>query len=204
MRIAICVPSFDDVKADFCFSLSQMTAHIGRYRRDIALLQHNEKNSVIEVARHRCVINALGYKADYICWIDSDMVFPQEALHRLVDTGKDIIGIQAIMRSPPHASNAYDFENKAILYPDGIVECKYIGTGFLLVKTQVYEKIGAPYYKVTYSEGGIWQGEDLNFCDRAHEAGYKIYCHGPLSKQLYHIGAKRYGYEPPAVPQAAI
>lgn len=195
MRIAICVPSFDDVKADFCFSLSQMTAYVGRYRRDIAMMQHNEKNSVIEVARHRCVLVALAYKADYILWIDSDMVFPQETLNRLVDMNKDIIGCQAIMRSPPHASNTYDIEGNAIIYPDKIVECRYIGTGVLMVKMDVYKKIGPPYYKVNYIEGGYWQGEDLNFCDRATEAGYKLYCHGPLSKQIYHIGSKRYGYE---------
>lgn len=193
MRIAICIPSGDMMHVDCAMSIMNMMAHVVRNRRDIHILIINEKQTILEVGRHRLVINAIGLKADYILWVDTDMQFSYDSLTRLLDADKDIIGLQAVMRAHPHASNTYDMEDKPILYKDGTNEVKYIGTGFLLVKTEVFQKIGMPYFKVTY-DNGKWQGEDLNFCDRARAAGYKIYCHGELSKNLYHIGNKKYGY----------
>lgn len=194
MRVAICIPSGDTMHVDCAMSIMHMMTYVVRERRDIHLFIANEKQTILEVGRHRLVLTAMGYKADYILWVDSDMVFSYETLTKLIDSGKEIIGLQALMRSFPYASNTYDEENKQVLYPEGIQEVKYIGTGMLLVKTEVFEKIGRPYFKTTYVDGN-WQGEDLNFCDRARAAGYKIYCHGPLSKNLYHLGVKKYGHQ---------
>ena len=194
--MAICIPSGDMMHTDCAMACMNMMAHVMRNRRDIHLFIINEKQTILEVGRHRLVMNALGFKADYILWVDTDMQFSYDTLTRLIDSGKDIIGLQALMRAEPHASNTYDFEDKAILYCDDIREVKYIGTGLLLTKTEVFTKIGVPYFKTTYTpETGMWQGEDLNFCDRVRAAGYKIYCHGPLSKNLFHIGAKKYGFK---------
>lgn len=197
MKVAVCIPSGDLCHVDFTMSLCSAMAHVVRNRRDIHCLIVNEKQTILEVGRHRLVCMAIGLKAEYILWVDTDMVFPYDTISRLVDSGKDIIGLQAIMRAPPHASNTYDFDRKEILYETGTKEVKYIGTGLLLTRTAVFEKIGMPYFKVTYQEDTEphWFGEDLNFCDRARAAGYKIYCHCDLSKQLYHIGTKKYGYE---------
>lgn len=196
MRIAICMPSGDTMMADCAFSLAAMTQWTARERKDIHLILINEKQTILEVGRHRLVMEAMKVGAKYILWIDSDMKFSYDALSRLHDSGKDIIGLQAVMRAEPHASNTYDLEQNPILYDDKIQEVKYIGTGFLFTKVEVFEKIGMPYFKTTYDvANGMWQGEDLNFCDRARAAGYKIWCHGPLSKNLYHIGTKKYGYE---------
>jgi GT2 family glycosyltransferase len=172
-----------------------MLAHVVRNRRDIHLFFINEKQTILEVGRHRLVMNAMAIKADYILWVDTDMQFSYDTLTRLIDADKDVIGLQALMRAHPYASNAYDLEGNQVLYPDNIVEVKYIGTGLLLTKVEVFTKIGMPYFKTTYTEGH-WQGEDLNFCDRVRAAGYKIYCHGPLSKSLFHLGVKKYGHEP--------
>lgn len=206
MRVAIALPTGDTMHTDCCRSLMAMEAYILRERKDVHMFIINEKQTILEVARHRLVLLAMGHKCDYILWVDSDMVFSYDALSRLIDSGKEIIGVQALMRAEPHASNAYDFEDKQVLYPDDIVEVKRIGTGLMLVKTEVFEKIGIPYFKTTYNaETMMWQGEDLNFCDRARAAGYKIWCHGPLSKNLYHLGVKRYGFEAKTVdlPKAA-
>lgn len=194
MKIAVCMPSGDYMHVDCAHSLNHMMIYTARERRDIHQILINEKQTILEIGRHRLVLQAMAIKAEYILWVDSDMTFQYDSLARLVDSGKDIIGCQALMRCPPHASNTYDFEQKQVIYPENIQEVKYIGTGFLLVRTKVFETIGKPYFKTTYNDGD-WQGEDLNFCDRARAAGFKIWCHGPLSKGLYHIGSKKYGYE---------
>lgn len=196
MIVAVCMPSGDYMHVDCAHALMHMMVYTGRERRDIRAIFINEKQTILEVGRHRLVMQAMRFKADYILWVDSDMTFSYDSLTRLIDSGKEIIGCQALMRSEPHASNAYDMEGQQVIYPEKIVEVKYIGTGFLLVKTAVFEAIGKPYFKTTYDVATEnWQGEDLNFCDRARVAGYKIYCHGPLSKNLYHIGSKKYGCE---------
>jgi hypothetical protein len=45
-----------------------------------------------------------------------------------------------------------------------------IGTGCLLIAREVFEKLKRPFF--SYSEGGT---EDLYFCRRAKEAGYKLH-----------------------------
>lgn len=199
MRVSICLPTQDTMMVDTACSIFAAQNYLLRERRDISLTLINEKQTLLDISRHRLVMKALKLKSDYIMWIDSDMKFSHDAISRLVDSDKDIIGCQALMRAFPFASNTYDFDHKQVLYTDDVVEVKYIGTGFLLVKLDVFNKIGKPYFKCTYDENREiqWQGEDLNFCDRAREAGFKIFCHGPLSKKLYHIGTKNYGFEEP-------
>lgn len=196
MRVALCMPCGDTIMTDCATSMWAQLAFILRERKDISLFLINEKQTILEVGRHRLVMEAMKLRAQAILFVDSDMVFSYDSLSRLVDADKDIIGVQAVMRAEPHASNCYDFDDKPVLYSDEIKKIKYIGTGLILVKTHVFEKIGLPYFKSTYNkDNGRWQGEDLNFCDRAREAGFDIWNHGPLSKKLEHIGSKKYGFE---------
>lgn len=201
-KIAVCIPSGDMMHVDCAHSLLAAQDYLYRNRRnDIAFTYLNEKQTLLDVGRHRLVLLAQQVKADYIMWIDTDMKFKPDMIARLFDAGKDIVGAQAIMRAFPYASNTYDFDHKQVLYPPDIIEVKYIGTGFLLTKMEVFHKIGMPYFKCSFSDGS-WQGEDLNFCDRARAEGYKIFCHGPISKGLYHMGVKNYGYEEPKAIEA--
>ena len=59
------------------------------------------------------------------------------------------------------------------------------GSGFVLVKADVYKKIKKDWYSII---GNI--GEDLSFCRRALENGYDIWCDATV--KLGHVGIHIY------------
>ena len=94
----------------------------------------------------------------------------------------------------------------------GLVELLYAGTGFLLVRREVYLAVGRqlevpvcnerfghpmmPFFlpQIRPVEEADWYlAEDYAFCHRARSCGYKI--HADSSVRLWHIGTYRYGWE---------
>ncbi len=61
---------------------------------------------------------------------------------------------------------------------EGLVEVDAIGTGCILIKRQVLEDLKPAFWDVFDPETGKRTlGQDLNFCRRAKELGYKVYVH---------------------------
>jgi len=53
----------------------------------------------------------------------------------------------------------------------------------------VFDTLAKPYFRyVTDEVGGEIVGEDYVFCDRAREAGFRIWCDAALSLEIGHIG----------------
>jgi hypothetical protein len=194
MKICVCQPTGDMVYTDMMSSLIAAQAYVYQTSNH-KLTFINEKNSLLQVSRHRLVCHALGYKPDALLWIDSDMVFSYDLITRLADSGKDIIGINAVRRYPPHTSCGLNLDGTPINYDQtGIGEVEKIGLGCLLVAAKVYKDIGMPYYRVPYTNE-VHIGEDFDFCTRVKEKGYKVYCHHDLSKKVYHLGVTPHGKE---------
>ena len=65
------------------------------------------------------------------------------------------------------------------------------GTGFLLIRTEAMKSIGDPYFKVHWDEetNSFW-GEDVLFCKRLKEAGWRSCIH--FGVQCGHIGKAVY------------
>lgn len=81
------------------------------------------------------------------------------------------------------------FAYKAVM-PDtkGIVEVDGVGFGFIMVAPEVFEKMYEVYGEHQFlfravgpKEGGGIIGEDLDWCDKAQEQGYKIYLDNDVS-----------------------
>ena len=125
---------------------------------------------------------------DYLFMLDGDIIPPLNILD-LADYQKDIIGglcfafmdnviVPLILRKqdpPPEGEKPYkvmDFEGN-----EGLVECDAIGSGCMMIKREVLEKVKAPFLNI-YDEDGIKKlGLDLSFCQRAKELGFKVWCH---------------------------
>jgi len=60
---------------------------------------------------------------------------------------------------------------------DGLCEIDACGGAFMCVKPGVYEKMGFPWYRTTIKDGigQLSLTEDLGFCVRARECGFKIW-----------------------------
>lgn len=182
-RVAICIPSATTWHADTAMALASLT---NRCAGHVGLVLMNEKSSMITAARNNLAQRALDFGAEWIFWLDSDMVFPPDALIRLLSHTRGIVGATYNKRVPP-----YETLGKLIGEPrsHGVVEAEKMPGGCMLIKADVYRSIGWPYYFETYDcDQQKITGEDINFCLRARTCGYKIWCDIDLTKQMVHIG----------------
>jgi len=203
-RVAIAVPSGDMVHADFAMAYAQLCmASAG-----LPLQLITVKSSIVAQARNNGVELARGFGADYIFFLDSDMMFPSTALFRLLLHKKDIVGATYTKRVAPFEILGTKLAEQPAVLSGDLLEMQRIPTGCLLIKMDVFEKLSKPYFRFDVDAQGAIVGEDYVFCDRAREAGFRIWCDAVMSREIGHIGQSVHrlpelapGSAPEPVPQ---
>lgn len=180
MKILIAVPCMDQVPAPFAQSLA-MLQKVG----DCVLAM--QMGSLIYTSRNNLATRAIQSEADYVFWMDSDMVFAPDTLVRMVDVLQknklDILTGLYFRRVQPFSPVLFDMleirDQRASWtsfqeIPDGIFEVGGCGFGCVLMDTGVFIDVQSKFKQMFAPIGNV--GEDLSFCWRARECGYKIYC----------------------------
>ena len=70
----------------------------------------NAKSSIVAEARNDGVDLARQFGADFLLFLDSDMVFPSNTLHRLLAHGRDIVGATGWVTADGVNGPGYSFE----------------------------------------------------------------------------------------------
>lgn len=180
MKILIAVPCMDQVPFTFAQSLSTLEK-IGECK--LAM----KAGSLIYTSRNSLAMMAIQMDADFVFWLDSDMVFKSDTLARMMDTLKkndlDILTGLYFRRVPPYSPVLFDKleQNGEITefsefskIPDELFEVGGCGFGCVLMKTDVFFDVQSKFGNMFAPRGN--NGEDVAFCIRARECGYKIYC----------------------------
>lgn len=180
MKILIAVPCMDQVPAPFAQSLA-MIQKVG----DCVLAM--QMGSLIYTSRNNLATRAIQSEADYVFWMDSDMVFAPDTLVRMVDVLQknklDILTGIYFRRVQPFSPVLFDMleirDQRASWtsfneIPDGLFEVGGCGFGCVLMDTGVFIDVQSKFKQMFAPIGNV--GEDLSFCWRARECGYKIYC----------------------------
>lgn len=131
-----------------------------------------------------------GQDYDYIMWIDSDQVFMPPMFFKLLSHEADIVGgwyplseredDNSIGWIHPLEDTAMPYLTKDILTVGAnnqLMGVDYSGFGFMLIKKGVFEKIPYPWFALPekeHDEHLFIEGDDVNFCRKAREAGFKI------------------------------
>lgn len=189
-KVLIAVPCMDMVSAQFCQSLATLKKYIDtEVIFQIGSLIYNSRNALAG--------NAITGAYDYTFWLDSDMVFSPETLGYMINVLEkeniDILSGLYFRRQPPFSPVVFKklqideegchWENYDDV-PSSLFECEGIGFGCVLMRTEIFinlfNKYGAPFTPIA----GV--GEDLSFCWRAREMGYKI--HVDPNILLGHVG----------------
>lgn len=207
MKIAICIPSQDDVKAGFCFDLARMMSHYSATRcgterelRD-ALMLFNHRGTLIADQRDVLVKEALKSDCDAVLWLDADMRFPKDALDRLLAHDKPIVAANYTTRRPPFKPVAFsDFAKLERVWTKkdstGLERVQATGMGCMLVRKEVYEALKAPYHMIGYSPAsGQYSGEDMYFGMNATKAGFDVLIDHDLSKDVKHAGTLEFSFD---------
>lgn len=186
MNILIAVPSMDSVPAVFAQSLA-MLEKVGNCA--IAF----KVGSLVYTSRNELAQQAIKMGADYIFWLDSDMAFEADTLKQMLKTMEenklDMLSGVYYRRNPPYTPVLFnrletsdeekvDFSEFEKI-PEGIFEVGGCGFGCVLMKTDILVSVLGRFR--TFFNPMKGAGEDLAFCIRARECGYKIYADSSIS-----------------------
>lgn len=185
MRILLAVPCFDMMSSDFAFSLARIVAH---QRGALEVL--DIRGSEIAWSRNKAVRHALDGDYTHLCFLDSDMHLPADTLDRLLGHGKPIVGASYVRRCEP-----YDLLGRPLTTWGGgpLVEVAELPTGCLLINVAVLRRMEWPWFRFEYgAEYGERVSEDIWFCRKARDLGMSVWCDTVLTKELGHVGVKRF------------
>jgi len=180
MKTMIAVPCMDTMPYEFVESLYRMKT-VGHIRP--AFLS----GSLVYKARTDLALIALQEKADFILWIDSDMIFEPDLMVNLMDDmeGRDMVAPVCHMRRPPYAPVLYSKLRQGITpaenehqklydYPEkDLFKVEGCGFGCVMMRTTVVQAVVDKYHELFTPMPGY--GEDLSFCIRARGCGFDIW-----------------------------
>lgn len=187
IKILVSVPSMGNPSFKTLQSLVQL-ALTCKY----PLRFHFIESTIISKARNLAAKEAIDSGCSHVLFIDDDMVFPPEAAEKLLDQDKDIIGALCFGRREdpyPIAKKLYkneivDYTWDAVSTWEETTEVDGVGTGFLLIKTEVFKRIQPPFFAFRRaSDFGLKElpfpdeelSEDTHFMMKAKMAGYQIW-----------------------------
>jgi len=176
MKIVIGIPSGDTIYTDCAMSLLNLVQFTTTQGHQVAVV--NVKSSLIQKGRTEIVQQAQQLDADALLFVDSDMIFPADALLRLLAHDKPVVGVNYARRRPPFDSTGT--RERGEKFPSlGLVRAETLGFGLLLIQG---EDIQDTIFKV-YRWGKHWTSEDQDWC-RRHE----VWCDCTLSCEVRHLG----------------
>lgn len=192
MKIFVAVPSMDQVPARFAQSLAML-------RSTENTIVGFQIGSLVWDSRTKLAQRAIQEEADYVLWLDSDMEFPPDLLERLMAALQntpeaDIMTGLYFRRVDPYSpvlfekiqlagvgANWKEFDQ---LPKESVFEVEGCGFGAVLIPTDVIMSVISKYGDPFWPIGHL--GEDLAFCIRARELGYRIFCDQTIP--LGHVG----------------
>lgn len=192
MKVFIAVPSLDSVPALFCQSLALL-------QRAGDTMVGFEVGSLVYNARNNLARQAIQSEADWVLWLDSDMVFTPDLLQRMLkvctENHIDFLTGVCFRRKPPYTPCLFDRLDKIdkgasyttfMSVPDGIFKVGGCGFAGVLMSADVLLGVAAKYHGRMFDplEGF---GEDVSFCWRARQCGYDIFCDSSI--ELGHVGS---------------
>lgn len=129
---------------------------------------------------------------DYLFAVDHDMTFPADTLAKMLKHDKDLVTGIYRQRVEPQSIEIYDLNQQRMtieqLHGQGLTQIGGCGFGCVLIKKNVFEKIGYPQfeYHVALNHSNT-VSEDTDFCIKAMKQGFTLWCDPTIL--CGHIGA---------------
>jgi len=165
---------------------------------NVSVMQSVVADSPVDKARELICEQALIVGAPYVWFVDDDTVPPTAALRMLLHALEQhpeagaIGGIYCIKEEPTYPLVFNEFGNGPFWdwRAGEVFPIWAVGTGCMLIRTEALKNLPKPWFKFidmasnegVFSEGlkvnNIYVGEDVYFCDKLKQAGYKVLAHG--------------------------
>lgn len=138
----------------------------------------------IDDVRNDIVEQALRNGCTHLLMMDTDQTYPPDTIVKLMNNcDKDVVGGMVCKRYPNFdpilmrgSIGKYRYvSSEEIDDSDGLIEVDATGTGCIMFKTDIFFKLEKPWFEMTTTKEGKPVGEDICFCSKLRNAGYKIY-----------------------------
>lgn len=162
--------------------------------------------SLVHRARMEMTASFMRTDHTHMMWLDADIEFSPEDVAKLWNLDADIaVGVYPMKKRDAcwYAAWKDGALVKDLDQFEGAVEVDYAGTGFMLIRRDVIEKLAeihgtyegpngpVPAIYMTPVHSGGLESEDYHFCRIARAAGFKVMM--DPSVRLGHWGIYRYG-----------
>lgn len=181
-KILICIPSNigrSVLPAPFSDSIAENVFNVAKQCPDIDIKINYFGGLRIDAVRNQMVYYAKQLKMDAIIMLDDDMIFPPNALVRLIERWKEgfpiVSGVYGSKSYPYHVfimpleSKGWSGANWLKEYEPKVYPVKTVATGCILIDMNVFDKIDEPYFLLRMDKfGHITYTEDCYFGMNAH------------------------------------
>jgi hypothetical protein len=214
MKVAICIPVYGDVKADFAVSLARLIAH-SLTAQDAPRLEIETflaTSSDLVANRTSLLQRAMAWQARYLLWCDADHIFPPDALLRLLARRLPVVGCNYPRRTEPTgpvasrigADGAWEhvWTTQAKAEAGEVEEVAVLGLGFCLMDMLLFRDVQAhvdkgpgwanwaPFDRKLLAGTNVRMGEDASFFQELRDAGVGVHVDHALSWQIGHIAER--------------
>lgn len=177
MRLLIGIPTLDYVNVEFMKCLMNLIMRL----KDDGIQFDVEINSgtLVYLARERIAHKAINEKYTHVLWLDSDMVFNADIFDDLMFCGKDFVtgiyharrkGYASVIFKSIEINSIERFEE----YPNEPFQIAGCGFGCVLTSVEMLSSVCLHYGTCFTPLQSL--GEDIAFCKRAKDLGYKLWC----------------------------
>lgn len=208
INLYVCVPSTGQWQSRFGRALTLMVAYFVRHQveegKTQSLTLATVESSMLCSNRERLVTQSLCGGATHILFLDSDMDFPVDTVHKLMRRNKDFICAAYPTRSDKNPQSVAIGLDERRVHPKGkhgIQKIQHGGFGVCLINAEVVKKLRPPLFLMDWipsREEGIasgYCGEDVYFSQKMAEIGVDLWVDHDLSKEIAHVGTKAYTFD---------
>lgn len=190
-KILIAIPCKNDIEADTFKSIYDLEVTEG-YETEFQYFYGYAVDQVRNLIAH-WVVNAY----DYLLAIDHDVVFPADTLKKMLAHDKPVVSGIYRQRLEPQMLEVYNHDMRrldASQLTGSLQEIGGCGFGCVLVKKEVFANMSYPwfFYHQALNHNNTFS-EDLDFCKKAREKGFKIYADSSILCK--HIGQRVFEVE---------
>jgi len=195
--VVVGLPHQGTTSMEWCVAFAQLYAHLSQTRK--FYLTYN-RGSPIDIARNKIVEDTLKLGAEYLFFLDSDVIVPANIIDVLISNNLPVVSGLYVRRHKniypgmwkliqvkecPECKQPVTVHGKyapIINYPRGaLIEADVVGMGCILINRKVLEIVHKPPKNPMFrwtmgwlsaEEGGV--SEDFFACERIKDAGFPI------------------------------